>query len=235
MTIRSGSSSRELRGVELVDRLAGRDALAHRGVDLRGVEAGAAARRASARGSSRAAGGWSHSCVTAISSSPRPSAKQSSVAWGTRLTIRTGKLYGTAERSRDRRAPARRSSPAWRREGDALVGDRECADFAAVIALVNAIAAGAERADHHPDLLIHGYRRLRITLSTHSAGGITARDFALAARDRRAVLSAAPAGSGSRPGRLTTARAHARAPPRLALAARASATRLPATVDARQR
>ena len=71
--------------------------------------------------------------------------------------------------------------PAWRREGDALVGERECADFAAAIALVNAIAVEAERADHHPDLLVHAYRRLRITLSTHSAGGITARDFALAA------------------------------------------------------
>ena len=71
-------------------------------------------------------------------------------------------------------------SPAWRREGDALIGERESADFSAVIALVNAIAVAAESADHHPDLLIHGYRRLRITLSTHSAGGITARDFALA-------------------------------------------------------
>jgi len=70
--------------------------------------------------------------------------------------------------------------PGWRREGDALIGERECANFTAVIALVNAIAAEAERADHHPDLLVHGYRRLRITLSTHSAGGITARDFALA-------------------------------------------------------
>ena len=71
--------------------------------------------------------------------------------------------------------------PRWRREGDALVGERECADFAAVIELVNEIAVAAELADHHPDLLIHGYRRLRITLSTHSAGAITARDFALAA------------------------------------------------------
>jgi 4a-hydroxytetrahydrobiopterin dehydratase len=70
--------------------------------------------------------------------------------------------------------------PAWRREGDALVSDRELSDFLAVIALVDAIAVEAERADHHPDLLIHGYRRLRITLSTHSAGGITGRDFALA-------------------------------------------------------
>jgi 4a-hydroxytetrahydrobiopterin dehydratase len=70
--------------------------------------------------------------------------------------------------------------PAWRRECDAIVAELECADFAAAIALVNRIAAEAERADHHPDILIHGYRRLRITLSTHSAGGITERDVALA-------------------------------------------------------
>jgi 4a-hydroxytetrahydrobiopterin dehydratase len=72
-------------------------------------------------------------------------------------------------------------SPSWRREDDSIVAELECADFAAAIALVNRIAAEAERADHHPDILIHGYRRLRITLSTHSAGGLTERDFALAA------------------------------------------------------
>ena len=71
--------------------------------------------------------------------------------------------------------------PHWRREEDSLVADLECQDFAAVIALVNRIAEEAERADHHPDLLIHGYRRLRVTLSTHAASGITERDFALAA------------------------------------------------------
>jgi 4a-hydroxytetrahydrobiopterin dehydratase len=71
--------------------------------------------------------------------------------------------------------------PAWRREGDSIVADLECADFAAAIALVNRIAAEAAAADHHPDILIHGYKRLRLTLSTHSAGGLTQRDFALAA------------------------------------------------------
>jgi len=71
--------------------------------------------------------------------------------------------------------------PAWRRAGDTLVGDRECQDFTSAIALVNRIAAAAEQADHHPDILIHSYRRLRITLSTHAANGITERDFALAA------------------------------------------------------
>jgi 4a-hydroxytetrahydrobiopterin dehydratase len=68
----------------------------------------------------------------------------------------------------------------WRRDGNAIVAELECSDFAAAIALVNAIAAQAERADHHPDILIHGYRRLTITLSTHAAGGLTQRDFALA-------------------------------------------------------
>ena len=70
--------------------------------------------------------------------------------------------------------------PRWRREGDQLVADLECESFAAAIDLVNRIAEQAERADHHPDILLHGYRRLRITLTTHAAGGLTARDFALA-------------------------------------------------------
>jgi 4a-hydroxytetrahydrobiopterin dehydratase len=72
-------------------------------------------------------------------------------------------------------------APSWRREGDSIVAELECRDFASAIELVNAIAAQAERADHHPDILIHGYRRLTITLSTHAAGGVTQRDIALAA------------------------------------------------------
>jgi len=70
--------------------------------------------------------------------------------------------------------------PGWRREGEEIVRDLERENFAEVIALVNAIAAAAESADHHPDLLIHSYRRLRITLTTHAAGGLSDRDFALA-------------------------------------------------------
>jgi 4a-hydroxytetrahydrobiopterin dehydratase len=71
-------------------------------------------------------------------------------------------------------------SPAWRRDGDAIIADLECADFVATIALVNRIAEQAGQADHHPDLFVHGYRRLTVTLSTHAAGGLTQRDFALA-------------------------------------------------------
>ena len=43
------------------------------------------------------------------------------------------------------------------------------------------VAALAEAADHHPDILIE-YRNVTLTLTTHDAGGLTARDFSLAAR-----------------------------------------------------
>lgn len=70
----------------------------------------------------------------------------------------------------------------WRREGDAIVRDLQLADFAAAIALVDRIAEAAETANHHPDILVHGFNKLRLTLSTHSEGGLTDADFALAAR-----------------------------------------------------
>ena len=46
--------------------------------------------------------------------------------------------------------------------------------------LVNLIAFYAEAADHHPDILLHEWNKVRITLSTHSAGGLTKNDFDLA-------------------------------------------------------
>ena len=69
----------------------------------------------------------------------------------------------------------------WRREGDAIVRDIELGGFKAAMALANQIADAANEANHHPDILVHDYKHLRLTLSTHSAGGITDNDFALAA------------------------------------------------------
>jgi 4a-hydroxytetrahydrobiopterin dehydratase len=68
----------------------------------------------------------------------------------------------------------------WVRDGQTIVRDCKLADFAAAIALVDAVAVVAERANHHPDILVHAWNRVRLTLSTHSAGGLTAADFALA-------------------------------------------------------
>jgi len=70
----------------------------------------------------------------------------------------------------------------WRREGDAIVRDRRFADFAAAIAFVERVAEVAEASNHHPDILVHGWNKVRLTLSTHSEGGITAADLALAQR-----------------------------------------------------
>jgi 4a-hydroxytetrahydrobiopterin dehydratase len=67
----------------------------------------------------------------------------------------------------------------WQREGDALIRTIECASFPAAIELVRAVAEVAEQRDHHPDIDIR-WRTLRFSLSTHSAGGITAKDLELA-------------------------------------------------------
>jgi 4a-hydroxytetrahydrobiopterin dehydratase len=71
----------------------------------------------------------------------------------------------------------------WSRQGeDSIVRELELADFAGAIAFVNQVAELAEAANHHPDILVHGYRRVRLTLSTHSEGGLTEADFLLAGR-----------------------------------------------------
>lgn len=69
----------------------------------------------------------------------------------------------------------------WRREGQTIVRDLALDDFAAAIAFVNRVAEAAQAANHHPDILVHGWNKVRLTLSTHSAGGLTEADFALAA------------------------------------------------------
>lgn len=64
----------------------------------------------------------------------------------------------------------------------ALVADLKFADFAAAISFVNRVAVVAEERNHHPDILIHGWNKVRLTLSTHDAGGaITSADHELAA------------------------------------------------------
>jgi 4a-hydroxytetrahydrobiopterin dehydratase len=69
----------------------------------------------------------------------------------------------------------------WHRDGEEIARDIECKDFAAAIAVVNAVAIVAEEADHHPDILVHGWNKVRLSVTNHSAGGLTAADFDLAA------------------------------------------------------
>jgi len=55
-------------------------------------------------------------------------------------------------------------------------------DFASGMAFLNRIAEIAEQENHHPDLCLEGYRRVRITLSTHAVRGLSQNDFILAAK-----------------------------------------------------
>ena len=69
--------------------------------------------------------------------------------------------------------------PEWRYEDGAIRRVFKTEGFAPALMLANAIGYHAERADHHPDLTV-SWGRLTVALSTHSAGGITDKDFALA-------------------------------------------------------
>ena len=53
-------------------------------------------------------------------------------------------------------------------------------DFKSALSFINKIGEEAENMDHHPDITIHSYNKVKITLSTHSEGGVTNRDFNLA-------------------------------------------------------
>jgi 4a-hydroxytetrahydrobiopterin dehydratase len=70
----------------------------------------------------------------------------------------------------------------WHAERETIVRELKLADFAAAIAFVDRVAALAEAANHHPDILVHGWNKVRLTLSTHSEGGLTDADFRLASQ-----------------------------------------------------
>lgn len=69
--------------------------------------------------------------------------------------------------------------PGWSYEGGSLTRDYVFPDFAVAFAFVTRLALWAEKANHHPDLDIR-YNKVRIGLISHDAGGITARDIAMA-------------------------------------------------------
>jgi 4a-hydroxytetrahydrobiopterin dehydratase len=70
----------------------------------------------------------------------------------------------------------------WEREGDEIVREWRFEDFVAAVAFVNRVAETAEDANHHPDILLHGWNKVKLLLTNHSAGGLTEMDFTMAAR-----------------------------------------------------
>ena len=80
--------------------------------------------------------------------------------------------------------------PGWSLKDEAIGKQYTWPSFPDAIKFVNQVADLAEQADHHPDILIN-YRRVTLTLSTHSEGGITQKDFDLAAQIEKASSSQA--------------------------------------------
>jgi 4a-hydroxytetrahydrobiopterin dehydratase len=72
------------------------------------------------------------------------------------------------------------AGPDWERSATALTREWTFADFPAALAWVNRVGEVAEQRGHHPDILLHGWNHVRLTLSTHATGGLTAADEALA-------------------------------------------------------
>jgi len=70
--------------------------------------------------------------------------------------------------------------PSWVRDGEQIVRRFRFADFAGALAFVNRVAEPAEAMDHHPDVTIH-WNEVTLTLWTHASGGLTHKDFDLAA------------------------------------------------------
>ena len=73
--------------------------------------------------------------------------------------------------------------PDWQLGNDGqLHAEYTFKNFSRAMLFANAIGLLAEHADHHPDLFIHSYRHVKISLMTHSQNGITDKDFALIAQ-----------------------------------------------------
>jgi 4a-hydroxytetrahydrobiopterin dehydratase len=72
--------------------------------------------------------------------------------------------------------------PGWEVREGLLTKTFTLRSFAHGVLFIGAIAQLAEAANHHPDLSLRGYNRVTVSLSTHSEGGLTQKDFDLAAQ-----------------------------------------------------
>jgi 4a-hydroxytetrahydrobiopterin dehydratase len=80
----------------------------------------------------------------------------------------------------DERAAFIAEHPDWALDGETLSRTFVFSDFAAAMGFVTSVAVAAEHADHHPDIDVR-WNKVTLTLTTHSAGALTAKDTSLAA------------------------------------------------------
>lgn len=95
--------------------------------------------------------------------------------------VQSLKLFATGEMKLDETKiqSALTAVPDWRRAGEIISREFEFADFVAAMKFVNAVAELAEQAGHHPDIDVR-WNKITLALTTHDAGGLTEKDFALA-------------------------------------------------------
>ena len=68
----------------------------------------------------------------------------------------------------------------WQREENTIVREWKFRNFEEAMVFVNRVADAAEGANHHPDILVHGWNNVRLTVTNHSEGGLTEADFGFA-------------------------------------------------------
>ena len=77
----------------------------------------------------------------------------------------------------------------WQYQNDQIEKEYSLKDFKSALNFVNKLGDEAEKMDHHPDIYIHSYNKVKISLSTHSEGGVTAKDFNLAEKIENLSIS----------------------------------------------
>ncbi len=82
----------------------------------------------------------------------------------------------------DDEVAARLLGSPWTRDGNTIVRDIKLENFDEAVMLVDRVAEIASSVDHHPDILIHGWNMVKLSLTHHRAGGLTEIDFDTAAR-----------------------------------------------------
>ena len=70
--------------------------------------------------------------------------------------------------------------PGWTFENVSISKQFQFKDFIEALSFVNAVGLESEKMDHHPDILMFAWNKVKITISTHNAGGVTDKDFSLA-------------------------------------------------------
>ena len=68
----------------------------------------------------------------------------------------------------------------WSYNDNRIEKDFSFGDFGDALKFINMIGEKAEKMNHHPDMLLHGYRHVTVMITSHDAGGVTSKDFTLA-------------------------------------------------------